>query len=219
MYKVAALSQEDRDFLFLKSAQELGMPPSIVEKDFWVCIALDVLFHRFSKKDCLLFKGGTSLSKCYHVISRFSEDIDLILKWETLGIENEVLFEERSRTAQDKFGKAMNEKAANWIASKLVPELSDVFDAVNDQVKVEVSPEDRQIVLIHYPRGFETAYVLPIVKLEIGPLASQKSIVEKTISPYCAHSSFQKFFALPETSVPVVSIARTFYEKVLILHG
>ncbi|WP_081811851.1 nucleotidyl transferase AbiEii/AbiGii toxin family protein [Butyrivibrio sp. AE3003] len=58
----------------------MKMHPSIVEKDFWVCFMLDHLFHDCIYKDAFVFKGGTSLSKSYHVIERFSEDIDLILE-------------------------------------------------------------------------------------------------------------------------------------------
>lgn len=57
-----------------------------IEKDFWVCYMLDYLFHRCAWKDNLDFKGGTSLSKAYGLIERFSEDIDLILDWRVLGI-------------------------------------------------------------------------------------------------------------------------------------
>ena len=57
----------------------MGMHEAIIEKDFWVCLMLDYLFHKCKWKTNFTFKGGTSLSKCYHLIQRFSEDIDLIL--------------------------------------------------------------------------------------------------------------------------------------------
>ena len=80
MRNVALLSKEDREVLFSRTAEKMKMHPSIVEKDFWVCFMLDHLFHDCIYKDAFVFKGGTSLSKSYHVIERFSEDIDLI--WE-----------------------------------------------------------------------------------------------------------------------------------------
>ena len=85
MKHMAALSREEREELFLNTAHKVGMPPAIVEKDFWVCYMLDYLFHRCAWKERLVFKGGTSLSKAYHLIERFSEDIDLILDWRLLG--------------------------------------------------------------------------------------------------------------------------------------
>ena len=77
MKKVARLSNEERQELFQATAIKMGMRPEVVEKDFWVCFMLDHLFHDCEYKDAFVFKGGTSLSKSYHVIERFSEDIDL----------------------------------------------------------------------------------------------------------------------------------------------
>ena len=81
MKNVANLSRSEREELFLVSAREKSLPTAVVEKDFWVCWTLDYLFHDSSWKDHLAFKGGTSLSKCFDLIHRFSEDIDLILDW------------------------------------------------------------------------------------------------------------------------------------------
>ena len=64
---------------FITLQQKTGLHDAIVEKDFWVCLTLGYLFHRCPWKKTVTFKGGTSLSKGYHLISRFSEDIDLIL--------------------------------------------------------------------------------------------------------------------------------------------
>ena len=76
MIQIASLSREEREELFLNTAHKIGMPPAIVEKDFWVCYMFDYLFHRCAWKEKMVFKGGTSLSKAYHLIERFSEDID-----------------------------------------------------------------------------------------------------------------------------------------------
>ena len=63
----------------------MGTNAAIIEKDFWVCLTLDYLFHICKWKQAFAFKGGTSLSKVYGLIDRFSEDIDLILDWRTVG--------------------------------------------------------------------------------------------------------------------------------------
>lgn len=81
MREVAKLPVKDRTELFQATAIKMGMLPNVVEKDFWVCFMLDHLFHDCQYKKAFVFKGGTSLSKSYHVIERFSEDIDLILDW------------------------------------------------------------------------------------------------------------------------------------------
>ena len=85
MINIARASSEERNNLFLNTANQKGIHEAIVEKDFWVCYILDFLFHRSEWKDHLAFKGGTSLSKAYGLIERFSEDIDVILDWRLLG--------------------------------------------------------------------------------------------------------------------------------------
>lgn len=76
-YNVALASNEEREVLFMNTAAKMGMNAAIIEKDFWVCLTLDYLFHSCKWKDAFAFKGGTSLSKVYNLIERFSEDIDL----------------------------------------------------------------------------------------------------------------------------------------------
>ena len=85
MKNVAILSNDERQELFRNTADKMGLHDAIIEKDFWVCYTLDYLFHRSKWKKCRAFKGGTSLSKAFHLIHRFSEDIDLILDWQVIG--------------------------------------------------------------------------------------------------------------------------------------
>ncbi len=75
MRKIATIPARDREALFRNTAAKMGMSEAIIEKDFRVCYMLDYLFHRCEWKDNLAFKGGTSLSKAYGLIERFSEDI------------------------------------------------------------------------------------------------------------------------------------------------
>lgn len=101
MRNVARLPDNDRGELFRNTADKMGLNDAIVEKDFWVCFTLDHLFHRCPWKDAITFKGGTSLSKAFNLISRFSEDIDLILDWRVLGYGKDEPWEKRSNTKQD----------------------------------------------------------------------------------------------------------------------
>ena len=121
MKTVARLSAEDRSDLFRNTATQMQMSDAIVEKDFWVCFTLDYLFHRSPWKDSITFKGGTSLSKAYHLINRFSEDIDLILDWRILGYSLNEPWEERSNTKQDTFNKEANKRAEVFLAHEFVP--------------------------------------------------------------------------------------------------
>jgi len=111
MENVAKLSKEDRSQLFLTTALQMGLQPTVVEKDFWVCFMLDHLFHNCEFKKAFVFKGGTSLSKSYHVIERFSEDIDLILDWREI-LDEANPWDDRSKTKQDQFNKQTNAMAA-----------------------------------------------------------------------------------------------------------
>ena len=81
-----ALSVRDRRDAFAAAANRLDTVPGYVEKDFWVCLVLDALFNRLpAGHPKLLFKGGTSLSKAFGLIRRFSEDIDLVVHRDALG--------------------------------------------------------------------------------------------------------------------------------------
>ena len=101
MYNIAKASEQDRRVLFRNTAQQTGLHEAIIEKGFWVCLTLDHLFHHSPWKAAFTFKGGTSLSKCYGLIQRFSEDIDLILDWRVLGYGLHEPWAPRSNTKQD----------------------------------------------------------------------------------------------------------------------
>lgn len=97
MNRVTTLSEQERNELFTLTAQQRGMGSiAIVEKDFWVCWTLKQLFEHPKLTKLLIFKGGTSLSKVYGLIDRFSEDIDLVLDWREVN-EGENPMAERSK--------------------------------------------------------------------------------------------------------------------------
>jgi predicted nucleotidyltransferase component of viral defense system len=106
---VARLSDKERRELFTETASRRSTTPAVIEKDFWVTRTLGCLFHDKHLARILMFKGGTSLSKVYNVIERFSEDIDLILDWRVLSDEDPLL--DRSGTKQTKLNKELNEYA------------------------------------------------------------------------------------------------------------
>lgn len=105
MYNIAKLPPSEREILFRNSAAKTGMNAAVIEKDYWVCLTLDYLFHHSKWRNQFAFKGGTSLSKVYNLISRFSEDIDLILDWRALGYSKDEPWEDRSNTKQQKLDR------------------------------------------------------------------------------------------------------------------
>jgi len=114
MYKVARESKKNREVLFTNTAEKKGMHPAIIEKDFWVCFLLELLFHQSEYAKYLSLKGGTSLSKGYQVIQRFSEDIDIIMDWTLLGYTKDEPWLERSNTKQDQFRRRWVLKRNNF---------------------------------------------------------------------------------------------------------
>jgi hypothetical protein len=219
MDKVANLPASQRRDLFRETAAKRVMNPAIVEKDFWVCWVLKHLFADATVGERIIFKGGTSLSKVFGLIDRFSEDVDLILDWRLLGYgpgQQDPFPEFESATQQDRFNRRFNERAVAYIADTFVPELGRVFAAC-PQVRGVVDPDDPQAVNVAYPAAFSENYLRPEVRLEIGPLASWIPSDRHIIQPYAAQA-YPGVFDESDCMVMAISAERTFWEKATILH-
>jgi hypothetical protein len=216
MKRVARLSAPQRQELFAQTAKKRGIgSASIIEKDFWVCWVLKQIFSHPELKDKLLFKGGTSLSKVFGLIDRFSEDIDLILDWQLVTDQNPM--EKRSNTQQAKLNAKINEKAKAYISSALLELLE---EALGSHCTAELGTEEEDqghVVNIHYPETGERGYLRPCIRLEIGPLASWLPHSEYVIHPYAAEE-FPSQFKEMECPVRAIDAKRTFWEKATILH-
>lgn len=213
MDKVARLPQAQRAELFSETAAQRGMTPAIVEKDFWVTWLLGRLFNDHELSPLLMFKGGTSLSKVYGLIERFSEDIDLILDWRVLSGEEDPLAS-RSNTKQAALNKAINEQAQGYIAGELLARLNHLLEGV---CQCEMDEGDPYVINVRYPGAFADDYLRPEVRLEIGPLASWLPFEQRLVSCYAA-LAFPNVFAVTECQVHVIQAQRTFWEKATILH-
>ena len=212
MDRVAHLPAGDRSALFAETAARMKTTPAVVEKDFWVTWVLDRLFSDAALSHLLMFKGGTSLSKAYRLIERFSEDIDLILDWRALSGEDPLA--ERSKARQEKLNAAINEQAQVVISGELLVRITAVLD---DVCQSEVDSVDPHVINVRYPAAFPDRYLRPELRLEIGPLAAWLPHEERMISCYAAET-FPHVFARPECTVRVITAERTFWEKVTILH-
>jgi len=218
MRHIAKLSSSDRQALFTNTADQIGLTGAIIEKDFWVCWVLDYLFNRCRWKEQLAFKGGTSLSKAYRLIERFSEDIDLVLDWRALGYSAEEPWELRSNTKQDQFIKEVNEKAVAFLRNEFTPALrDDISSDLGKSLRMKPDDDDGQTILFSYPQEFSDQTILQEIRLEIGPLAAWTPTEKKEIMPYAAEK-YTHLFTEPTTSVLTVLPERTFWEKVTILH-
>lgn len=213
MNEVARLNDKERQELFSESASKMGINAAAIEKDFWICWSLMKIFENKDLKSILRFKGGTSLSKCFNLIERFSEDIDLVLDWSLLGLED--IHKVRSRTQQDNFNKYINDLAAEYIKKEFFAAIKAIIEPV---CKVKVDEFDGQQINIEYPKSFEDQYIKPIIKLEIGPIATMAPCGEFQISPYCS-GIFPRFFTNSNAKVVSILAKRTFWEKITILHA
>lgn len=215
MRDFAKRSDKDRRDLFAAAALKMGVHKAIIEKDFWVCWILDLLFHENPWKDQLSLKGGTSLSKVFGAIERFSEDIDLILNWETLGYSPEDPFKDRSLTKQDAFGKEANQRTVDFLAKEFIPGILPILTEHGlDRITVYSQEQDD---LIRYPKAFSLEAIQPEIRLEIGPVAAWIPNEMKSITPY-AVDQFPQYFKKGSSTVRSILAERTFWEKATILH-
>jgi len=210
---------------FQQVDEAMALQAVSVEKDFWVCWTLRELFLLPGIGQHLTFKGGTSLSKAWKLIERFSEDIDIIVDKEVLGFGGEAA---PDRAASNKQRKARLESLMDacreWVQGKLQPALaSRIQSALGDngwQLEVDPDMPDGQCLLFHYPSVFPAGavgYVRPVVKIELGARSDDWPHEEKPILPYVIEYFPALDAALPFT-VRVLSAERTFWEKACLLH-
>ncbi|MDR0936847.1 MAG: nucleotidyl transferase AbiEii/AbiGii toxin family protein, partial [Oscillospiraceae bacterium] len=218
MRTIARLPTKEREALFANTAGKMGMTEAIIEKDFWVCWVLDYLFQRSEYRYALAFKGGTSLSKAYKVIERFSEDIDLVLDWQILGYSTSEPWKARSNTAQDRFNEEANSKTELFLRDKFIPSLKTAFTKeLQSDIELQIDDTDRQTVLFSYPSAFSDRDVAKQIRLEIGALAAWTPTRITQITPYAAEQ-YKYLFRQTGTEVLSVLPERTFWEKITILH-
>lgn len=222
---VITATDEERRGLFLTTATRLGTAVQNVEKDFWVCWTLDAMFNGLQKGGPrLLFKGGTSLSKAFGLISRFSEDIDITVFREDLGHPVEVAELDRLSGKQRRRRlEAIRQACEAYISGKLQAELAGIAQAVipSGKFKVEADPDDadKQTLLFWYPAvtGAVGDYIRAAVKIEAGAKSALDPNVKADLKPFVVED-------LPDLDLTVDDVTtvrpeRTFWDKVMILHG
>lgn len=212
MNKIALLPTQRRNELFRETAQMMHTTEAIVEKDFWVVWTLDKIFADAHLGKILKFKGGTSLSKVYDLIGRFSEDIDLILDWREVISDDP--YKERSNNKQNEFNEKTKETAQIYIRDELLPSISQLLSPT---CICAIDADDPHSINITYPAAFEDMYLRPQILLEIGPLASWTPSDIFEISSFAAQK-FSKVFEQPSCRVDTILAERTFWEKATILH-
>ena len=168
------LSDEDRAEVLELGRERTGRPAHLLEKDVWVVWTLGALFGSPVGAD-LTFKGGTSLSKAYRIIDRFSEDLDLTYDIRRLiaDLTGGEEFLPTSRSQASKWTRAVRDRLPEWIARTVQPVIQAALDQASLGAKLELSGADKDKLLLHYPavkRG--TGYVAPVVTMEFGGRAT-----------------------------------------------
>ena len=220
------MSVRDRRLACLKVTEVKRLQAASVDKDFWVCWTLRELVNLPDIGNKITFKGGTSLSKAWGLIERFSEDIDLVVNKDALGFAGDASPDKATSNKQRR--RRLDELMAacqKWVQDRLRPALEQAMTeryGTHDGWKLEVDPDmtDGQCLLLHYPSAFpttEAGYVRPVVKIELGARSDDWPAESRTITPYVAEVLPQ---AIPEAAFAVPSLApeRTFWEKAMLLH-
>lgn len=222
--QIIGASARDRLDLFLTTANRLGTPIGNVEKDFWVCWTLNALYHQLpAGGPRLLFKGGTSLSKAYGLIRRFSEDIDVTVFRDDLdqaaSVEELEALSNKKRRAKL---EAIRDACRGYIIGPLQARLSElVAEATGGigRVEIDQADPDGQTLLIWYPEvePWDGAYVRPAVRIESGAKSALDPNRPVTIRPYIAEEAPTLDLSVPD--VITIEPGRTFWDKVVIAHG
>ena len=221
-----ALPEQDKRDVFEAAANRLDTLSNYVEKDFWVCLVLDALYHRLpNRHPRLLFKGGTSLSKAFGLIRRFSEDIDLVVYRDGLGFEGQrdpIVAVNLSNRKRNALFKELKEACSAYVLGDLKTALANLLGQIAEGCHVgpDEDDPDQQTLFIAYPTLYPSsavAYVAPRVKIEAGARSALVPHLTCTVTPYVADE-------LPDWSFDVDDIRaiapeRTYWEKLLILHG
>ena len=246
MEQFAKRSDTERQDILQESANRRGICDVIIEKDFWVCWTLGRLYALPELADHIIFKGGTSLSKAYGLIERFSEDIDLTIGRSAPHIcntknpmEADISQKERKRRIS-----SVKEAAQSFVAKIAMPLLNTAFSKSlgTDEgwtLSLDEEDPDQQTLLFHYPRvmnyrvggGYwgrywgpsywgkgSVCYIKPTVKLEFGARGETEPHKNRVILPYIAED-FPDLFEQPSISLFTLAAERTFWEKAIILHA
>jgi len=212
-----SLSKQQQIDLINQTGSQTGLPPYAIEKDAWVTLVLRMLF-RSEICPYLVFKGGTSLSKAYNLIERFSEDIDLAISRDYLGFGGEL-----SRGQIRKLRRKSHDFSANAFPQILQNQLSEY--GIEEQLyeitvpNIKISDQDPEIVHVNYKSVFEEeSYLQSRVLIEISARSLMEPFESKIIQSLIDQNNENTDFSEETFSVNTVIPEKTFLEKLILLH-
>lgn len=216
MPEYLALSREDQREALLVAAERSGRPPHLLEKDVWVVWALRHLFTGPHAQH-LVFKGGTSLSKGYGVIRRFSEDVDLTYDIRAIApdlIEKSDSPWPTSRSQERKWSRAIRLRLADLVGTSLAPALTAAL--AEQGLPAKARAEGEQIFIDYQAFSEGTGYVQPSVLLEFGARSTGEPNELRPVA--CDAAPHLLDVSFPEATPQVMRPERTFWEKATAVH-
>ena len=210
------LSKERRIEILNQATELTGLPSVAIEKDWWVTMALNASFSLPYSKN-IVFKGGTSLSKGWNLIERFSEDIDLAIDRKFFGFDGDI-----SKTQI----KNLRKQSCEFISTTFLTDLTKILTEWKaiDECKLIAQPvkdsdKDPQVIEIHYNSVIDTSKYLPQrVLIEVSSRSLMEPIEERQINSILSENFPQQNFVTFPFAIATVLPQRTFLEKVFLLH-
>lgn len=218
------LAPAERQQICEAVAVDLSLSPASVEKDFWVCWTLRELFTLPGMGEHLTFKGGTSLSKGWRLIQRFSEDIDVVIDRQALGFEGERSPEAATgsnerRRRLDALRVACQAHIRDALRPALERRLHERIGGMGAWTLADdPNDPDQQTLLFSYPTSLEVPrYLRPDVKIELGARSDIDPSAQPVIQPYIADAR-PELLGPSAFAVRTLDPRRTFLEKACLLH-
>lgn len=200
---------------YIQIAEATGMSPFAVEKDWWVVQTLSIVFDMDISKH-LVFKGGTSLSKAWNLLDRFSEDIDLAIDRNYFGYRGDLTKSQITQLRKD---------TSSYTSGPFLDALQQKFkekgisDVKFNLVEAKDSDQDPRIIQIYYPNVIApTQYLEAKVEIEIGCRSLREPFTIQSFRSLLDDAYPDLDFAQPHIMVPSVNPERTFLEKIFLLH-
>lgn len=212
------LPADERSRILRAISTETGRTTTVLEKDIWVCWVLQQLF-TLPNKLPMAFKGGTSLSKVFQAISRFSEDVDITLDYRGLNASLDPFEEGLSGRQLRKISDELKAHVKHYVHSVIAPyftnRLEEQFPTESWRIELD---DDGEQLRIHYPGALKSAdgYISNSILLEFGGRNTTTPNEEHEVSSDIA--TFLPNLSFPTAIVNVLSPERTFWEKATLIH-
>ena len=211
------LTEKRRIEILNAASNQTGLPENAIEKDWWVTLALKAAFSTIWSKD-IVFKGGTSLSKSWDLIERFSEDIDLAIDREVLGFKGDLSNSQIKNLRKASFNFISNDFKDDVTKQLLEIGIDQQLFTLTAQASKD-SDRDPQVLELQYHSLLDhNGYIPEKVLIEIGARSLREPSSNRTIRSIIGNTFPDQSFGGQSFTVETVEPRRTFLEKVFLLH-